>query len=52
MLYFFLNKLNHEKFAEKVDFYSSISLAGSGLRIRIQSGNLNPDPPGSATLDS
>ena len=39
---------NHEKFAEKVDFYSSISLAGSGsgfrIRIRIQPGDLNPDP--------
>ena len=34
---------NHEKFVEKVDFYSSI-------RIRIQSGNLNPDPTGSGTL--
>ena len=50
---------NLEKFAEKVDFYSSISLAGSGselrVRIRIQPGDLNPDPPGygsgSATLD-
>ena len=43
---------NHEKFVEKVDFYSSISLSGSGfrIRIRIQSGNLNPDPPGSETL--
>jgi len=40
---------NHEKLAEKVDFYSSISLAGSGfrIRIRIQPGDLNrihPDP--------
>jgi len=45
---------NHEMFVEKVDFYSSISLSGSGsgfrIRIRIQSGNLNPDPPGSETL--
>ena len=48
---------NHEKFVEKVDFYSSISPPGSGfgfrIRIRIQPGNLNPDPPGSGfeTLD-
>jgi len=42
---------NHEKFVEKVDFYSSISLSGSGfrIRIRIQPGNLNPDPPGSGS---
>ena len=45
---------NHEKFVEKVDFFSSISRSGSRsgfrIRIRIQHGNLNPDPPGSATL--
>ena len=45
---------NHEKFVEKVNFYSSISLSGSGsglrIRIRIQPGDLNSDPPGSATL--
>ena len=37
---------------EKVDFYRSISLSGSGsgFRIRIQQGNLNPDPTGSETL--
>jgi len=44
---------NHEKFVEKVDFYSSISLSGSGsgfrIRIRIQHGNLNPDPTGSGS---
>ena len=42
---------NHEKFVEKVDFYSSISLSGSGFRmwIRIQPGNLNPDPTGSGS---
>ena len=44
---------NHEKFVEKVDIYSSISLLGSGsgfrIRIRIQSGNLNPDPSGSGS---
>ena len=46
---------NHEKFVEKVDFYSSISLSGSGsgsglrIRIRIQQGNLNPDPTGSGS---
>ena len=36
---------NHEKFAEEVDFYSSISLAGSvfRIRIRIQPGDFNPD---------
>ena len=43
-----------KKFPEKVDFYSSISLAGSGFQIRIwnriQPDDLNPDPPGSATL--
>ena len=34
-----------------MDFYSSISLSGSGFRIwiRIQSGNLNPDPTGSGS---
>ena len=48
---------NHEKFVEKVDFYSSISLAGSGsgfrIQIRIQHGNWNPDPTrsGSETLE-
>ena len=33
-------------FLKKVNFYSSISLSGSGsgFRIRIQHGNLNPDP--------
>ena len=40
---------NHEKFADKVDFYSSISLVGSGFRIRIQPGDLNPDPSGSGS---
>ena len=39
---------NLEQFALKGDFYSSLSLAGSGYRILIQSGDLNPD--GSATL--
>ena len=44
---------NHEKFVEKVDFYSSSSYSGSRsgfrIRIRIQSGNFNPDPPGSGS---
>ena len=42
---------NHEKFVENLDSYSSISLPGSGsrFRIRIQPGNLNPDPPGSGS---
>jgi len=42
---------NHEKFVEKVDYYSLISLPGSGFRIwiRIQPGDLNPDPPGSGS---
>ena len=47
-------KKDHEKFSEKVYFYSSVSLAGSGsgfrIRIRIQPGDLNPDPRGSGTL--
>ena len=45
---------NHEKLVEKVDFYSSISLPGSGsgfrIWIRIQPDDLNPHPPGSGTL--
>ena len=42
---------NYEKFVEKVHFYCSISLpgTGSGFRIRIQPGNMNPDPPGSGS---
>ena len=44
---------NHEKFVEKVEFYSSISLSRSGsgfrIRIRIQHGILNPDPTGSGS---
>jgi hypothetical protein len=49
-------KIIKKKFAEKEDFFSLISLAGSGFQIRIQirilSGDLNPDPPESvyATL--
>ena len=42
----------HEKFVEKVDFNSSILLPGSGfrIRIRIQPGDLNQDPPGSRSV--
>ena len=40
----------HFKNLEKVDFYSSISLSGSGLQIRIRPCNLNQDPTGSKTL--
>jgi len=35
---------NHEKFVDKVDFYCSISLPGSGFGIRIRILNTDPDP--------